>query len=174
MTGVQTCALPIYRHNLDEYFYNERMRGEVAHRSMEHLRITGDDSADTDRAVRLAMQDFPALGALDQDELGQLETDLRAMVTWVLSEDRLRTWIAGGTLEPEVMDGKGNFKRLDLLYKGEETVVADFKTGQPSPKNHEQVLDYMHILKEIDGSTNPSGYLIYLDLHEIHQVTEGA
>ncbi len=166
--------LRVYRHNLDEYFYNERMRGEVAHRSMEHLRITGDDSADTDRAVRLAMQDFPALGALDQDELGQLETDLRAMVTWVLSEDRLRTWIAGGTLEPEVMDGKGNFKRLDLLYKGEETVVADFKTGQPSPKNHEQVLDYMHILKEIDGSTNPSGYLIYLDLHEIHQVTEGA
>ncbi len=165
--------LRVYRHNLDEYFYNERMRGEVAHRSMEHLRVTGDDSADTDRAVRLALQDFPALGALDAEEKGRLEADVRAMVGWVLREETLRLWLTSGQREPEVMDSLGNFKRLDLLYRGEQTVVVDFKTGQPSPKNREQVLDYMTILKEIDPACSPMGYLIYLDLQEIHAVTEG-
>jgi len=163
--------LRVYRHNLDEYFYNERMRGEIAHRTMEHLRITDDNEADTDRAVRLAMEDFPALGALSQEELTHLEADLRDMTTWALGDDRLRTWLADGIKEPEVMDAAGKFKRLDLLYRGEETVVADFKTGQPSPKNREQVLDYMNILNEIPSTQGePKGYLIYLDLKEIQEV----
>ena len=167
--------LRVYRHNLDEYFYNERMRGEVAHRVMEHLRITDDNEADTNRAVRLAMEDFLALGALDQEELVTLETDLRDMTSWVLGDDRLRTWLADGILEPEVMDENGKFKRFDLLYRGPETVVADFKTGQPSPKNRKQVLDYMDILKNIPGTQGePKGFLIYLDLKEIHEVTESA
>jgi len=165
--------LRVYRHNLDEYFYNERMRGEVAHRTMEHLRITGNDDADTNRAVTLAMQDFPALGALSAKELDQLETELRDMTIWALDQDQLRLWLADGTLEPEVMDQNGNFKRLDLLYRDKETVVADFKTGQPSPKNRDQVIDYMNILKQIDSTCSPKGYLIYLDLKEIHEVTEG-
>lgn len=164
--------LRVYRHNRDEYFYNEKLRGEVAHRTMEHLQITGNNDADTDRAVLLALQDFPTLGALSHNEYQQLETDLRAMVQWALSQKELRTWLADGTLEPEVMDAEGNFKRLDLLYRGDETVVVDFKTGQPSPKNQEQVLDYMHILKEIDPTSAPKGYLVYFDLQEIHEVME--
>ena len=167
--------LRVYRHNLDEYFYNERMRGEVAHRTMEHLRVTGDDAADADRAVRLALCDFPALGALSDDERVRLETDLRAMTAWALAQPGLRDWLAEGEREPEVMDQEGNFKRFDLLYHGETTVVADFKTGQPSPKNREQVLDYLRILSALPGcSEKPEGYLVYLDLREIHPVREGA
>ena len=56
--------LRVYRHNLEEYFFNERMRGEVAHRVMEHILVSGDDADDTQRAIRLAMADFPALGSL--------------------------------------------------------------------------------------------------------------
>jgi ATP-dependent exoDNAse (exonuclease V) beta subunit len=165
--------LRVYRHNLNDYFYNQRMRGEVAHRTMEHLRITGDDKVDSDRAIRLAMEDFLALGALNQEELAHLETDLHDMTMWVLSDDRLRTWLADGLLEPEVMDKNGKFKRFDLLYRGPETVVADFKTGQPDPKNRKQVLEYMDILKDIPSvKGKPKGFLIYLDLKEIHEVTE--
>ena len=166
--------LRVYRHNLDEYFYNERMRGEVAHRAMELVRVTGDDAADIDRAARLALMDFPALGALHSADFERLEADVRAMLEWALGEEGLRQWLATGEREPEVMDGQGNFKRLDLLYRGEETVIADFKTGQPSPKNREQVLDYMHILRECDPGCNPLGFLIYLDLRQIHAVTEDA
>lgn len=165
--------LRVYRHNRDEYFYNERMRGEVAHKAMEYLRVTGNNEADLERAVHLAKQDFPALGGLDAGERADLDADLRAMVDWALTDDRMREWIINGEREPEVMDSDGNFKRLDLLYRGPQTIVADFKTGQPSPKNHEQVRDYMNILNEI-GVPDPQGYLIYLDLREIHPVTEGA
>lgn len=165
--------LRVYRHNRDEYFYNSTMRGEVAHKTMEYLRITGDDAVDTDRAIRLAMQDFPALGGLDPAEFDQLGTDLRAMTAWILANDQLRKWIAEGEREPEVMTSENEFNRLDLLYRSRETVVADFKTGQPTPKNREQVLEYMHILEDA-GYEKPKGYLIYLDLREVHPVMEDA
>ncbi|MDD3313687.1 UvrD-helicase domain-containing protein [Pseudodesulfovibrio sp.] len=165
--------LRVYRHNLDEYFYNERMRGEVAHRTMEHLRVTGDDAADADRAVRLALYDFPALGALTEAERDRLDADLRAMVAWSLSLPDLRRWLAEGERETEVMDRDGNFKRFDLLHRGETTVVADFKTGRPSPKNAEQVRDYLRILAELPGGDGPrAGWLIYLDRREIVPVEE--
>ncbi|MUM78812.1 AAA family ATPase [Pseudodesulfovibrio sp. F-1] len=167
--------LRVYRHSLDEFFYNERMRGQVAHRTMEHVRVTGNDEADAHRAVRLAMGDFPALGALSPEELTRLEADLRSMALWALSRDDLRRWLAQGLREPEIMDMDGSFKRLDLLHLGKRTVVADFKTGQPSPKNREQVLDYMCILQAMPGVTGPvEGHLVYLDLREIHRVEREA
>jgi ATP-dependent exoDNAse (exonuclease V) beta subunit len=163
--------LRVYRHNLDEYFYNERMRGEVAHRTMEHLRVTGNDKADADRAVRLAMLDFPALGGLSENESQRLGADLRAMTRWALAQDGLRLWLTDGRREPEVMDTDGSFKRFDLLHLGDDPVVVDFKTGQPSPKNREQVLDYMRILDALPGTTGTAqGYLVYLDHHEIQRV----
>ena len=116
--------LRVYRHNLDDYFFNERMRGEVAHRVMEHLRVTDDDSIDAHRAVRLACEDFPELGALPEGERQTLDSDLHAMALWALGEDRLRSWLAHGVREPEFMDDKGQFKRLDLLYADEETVIV--------------------------------------------------
>ncbi|WP_419787698.1 UvrD-helicase domain-containing protein [Pseudodesulfovibrio sp.] len=165
--------LRVYRHNLDEYFYNERMRGEVAHRTMEHLRVSGNDAVDVDRAVRLALCDFPALGALSEEEQDQLEEDLRSMAAWSLAQPGLREWLADGEREPEVMDRKGEFKRFDLLHRGRTTVVADFKTGQPTPKNVEQVRDYLRILSELPGcSAKREGYLIYLDRREIVPVEE--
>jgi ATP-dependent exoDNAse (exonuclease V) beta subunit len=167
--------LRVYRHNLDEYFYNERMRGEVAHRVMERVRVTGDAGADADRAVRLALREFPALGGLPDDDLARLEADLRDMTAWALGNDSLRLWLTRGRREPEVMDADGSFKRLDLLCPGPPTVVADFKTGQPSPKNREQVLDYMRILQDMPDVAGPvEGYLVYLDLREIHRVEREA
>ncbi|QJB57917.1 UvrD-helicase domain-containing protein [Pseudodesulfovibrio sp. zrk46] len=164
--------LRVYRHNRDEFFYNEKMRGEVAHRVMEHLRLTGNDEEDTNRAVLLALQDFPILAALDEETMQNLDSDLRTMTRWALTDDNLRRWLDKGDREPEIMDAEGNFKRLDLLYRQDKTVVVDFKTGQPTPKNREQVLDYMNILKEMDPTCEPSGYLVYFDLQEIHEVAE--
>ncbi|CCH47524.1 UvrD-helicase domain-containing protein [Pseudodesulfovibrio piezophilus] len=164
--------LRIYRHNLDEYFYNEKMRGEVAHRTMEHLQVTDNDLIDMNRAISLAFQDFPALGALGKKEFDRLEDDLRTMVGWVLGNPTLRQWLSGGEKEPEIMDAEGNFKRFDLLCRTPETIVVDFKTGRPSPKNQEQVLDYMQILNQMSGLTPAKGYLVYLDLQEIREVRE--
>lgn len=162
--------LRVYRHNLDDYFFNERMRGEVAHRVMEHMRVTGLDAADTDRAVTLAVQDFPELGALSDGDRAKLDADLRAMAGWALGDERLRGWLAEGAREPEVIDQHGGFKRFDLLVTGGETVVVDFKTGRPDPHNEIQVREYMDILAAMGGFGKPRGFLIYLDLREIREV----
>ncbi|MGE4192071.1 MAG: UvrD-helicase domain-containing protein [Pseudodesulfovibrio sp.] len=161
--------LRVYRHNLDDSFYNERMRGEVAHRVMEHLRGTGDRQADIDRAVTLARRDFPELGGLSDELLNGLDRELRAMAGWALADHRLRGWIATGVREPEVLDAKGEFKRFDLLCSGEETVVVDFKTGRPDPHNDIQVRGYMDILDAM-GEKEVRGFLVYLDLREIREV----
>ncbi|EGB13450.1 UvrD/REP helicase [Pseudodesulfovibrio mercurii] len=162
--------LRVYRHNLDDYFFNERMRGEVAHRVMEHMRVTGDNAADADRAVALAVQDFPELGGLAEADRAQLDADLRAMAAWALNDDRLRGWLATGAREPEVLDQDGGFKRFDLLVAGPDAVVVDFKTGRPDPHNEVQVRDYMGILAAMGGYGEPRGFLIYLDLREIREV----
>lgn len=165
--------LRVYRHNLDEYFYNQRIRGEVAHKAMEYLQITNDHTADINRASALALNDYPAISGLPTDEIETLEKDVRGMLLWALSEPSLRQWLAGGQREPEVMTSDGQFKRLDLLHQGpHETVVADFKTGAPDPKNREQVIEYMRILREIDHEKPIRGYLVYLDNREIHEVSE--
>jgi hypothetical protein len=162
--------LRVYRHNLDDYFFNERMRGEVAHRVMEHMRITGLDGPDIDRAMALAVQDFPELGALPGADRTKLDDDLRAMAHWALGDDRLRAWLAAGAREPEVLAPGGEFKRFDLLVTGEETVVVDFKTGRPAPHNAVQVREYMDILVAMGGYGEPRGFLVYLDLREIREV----
>ncbi|MGE4424179.1 MAG: UvrD-helicase domain-containing protein [Pseudodesulfovibrio sp.] len=166
--------LRVYRHNLDDYFFNERMRGEVAHRVMEHMLVTGDDNADIGRAMALAVQDFPELGALADTDRGKLDDDLHAMAEWALGDDRLRGWLAAGAREPEVLTPDGEFKRFDLLVTGDETVVVDFKTGRPDPHNEVQVHEYMDILADMGGYGAPRGFLVYLDLREIREVGRDA
>ena len=170
--------LRVYRHNLEDSFFNERMRGEVAHRVMEHLRVTGpdtaNDAADVDRAVRLAVADFPGLGALAETERTRLDAALRDMGAWALGQPDLRQWLASGEREPEIMDLDGEFKRLDLLVTTPEPTVIDFKTGQPDPHNEVQVRGYMDLLAAMPGFTEPRGYLVYLDRREIREVGRGA
>ncbi len=166
--------LRVYRHKREDFFYTETMRGEVAHKVMEYMHITGDDQTDTERAVQLALEDFPSLAALDRETMARLHHDLRTMTHWVLATPRLRQWLSMGEREPEVMDNNGQFKRFDLLYRGKDTVVVDFKTGHPSPKNQRQVVDYMAILDELYPETTPKGYLVYLDLQEIIEVAREA
>ncbi|WP_319584093.1 UvrD-helicase domain-containing protein [uncultured Pseudodesulfovibrio sp.] len=162
--------LRVYRHNLDDYFFNERMRGEVAHRVMEHMMVSGNDTADIERAMMLAVQDFPELGALSDADREKLHLDLRAMAEWALGDDRLREWLAHGVREPEVLTPGGEFKRFDLLVNGKPSVIVDFKTGRPDPHNEVQVREYMDILTGMDDYGAPRGFLVYLDLREIREV----
>ena len=111
---------------------------------------------------------------MPEPERARLETDLQTMVHWALSEETLREWLRCGLREPEVMDEKGQFKRLDLLVPGNEPIVVDFKTGQPTPKNAEQVLEYMDILDTMPDASNSRGFLVYLDLREIRTVGRDA
>ncbi|WP_147821716.1 UvrD-helicase domain-containing protein [Salidesulfovibrio onnuriiensis] len=162
----------VYRHTLDEYFYNERMRGEVAHRCMEHLAFTGNDAEDIRRARERALRDFPALSSLEDKDREQLHADLLAMLEWAASEPRLRTWLGGGRSEPEIMDTDGAFHRVDHLYTDDgETVVVEFKTGRKYDEHEKQVRRYLNLLKDMPGTPDRlHGVVVYLDLRELREV----
>lgn len=162
----------VYRHTLDEYFYNERMRGEVAHRAMEHLAFTGEDKWDVEHAGKRALRDFPALASLTDSERETLENDLHSMLEWAISEPNLRIWLARGKSEPEIMDAEGAFHRIDHLYTGaSETVVVEFKTGGIYDEHEKQVKRYLNLLADMPGRTAVlRGVIVYLDLRKIREV----
>ncbi|MFY0686703.1 MAG: UvrD-helicase domain-containing protein [Cyclobacteriaceae bacterium] len=73
-------------------------------------------------------------------------------------------------LEKPILLPGGNLKRIDrLVKKGDQWLVADFKTGKQTVKDHKQVEEYVDILSHM-GYENVSGYLIYVDPINVIQV----
>ncbi len=153
--------LRVYRHNLEDYSYNALMRGELAHKAMENLILTGDDAADCLRSAEAAFAQFPAIA----DEYETLVPEVTAMALWALSEKEVRTAIISGRPEVAIMDKKGDTHRADLLLLEENrALVVEYKTGTPSADNEKQVKRYMRLLKEMYGNTKElRGLLVYLD-----------
>ncbi len=164
--------LRVYRHTLEESLFSERLRGEVAHRAMEHLRITNDLDQSAARALTMAMQDFPALAGLPEDSMESLKHDINTMLHWAMNHPQLRTWLTMGTSEPEIMDADGKFHRIDHLYTEQnKAMVIEFKTGQKYSEHSEQVRRYLGLLRNMtDSPQDIGGVLVYLDLHEIEYV----
>ena len=66
-------------------------------------------------------------------------------------------------IEKPILLPGGEMKRIDrLIRKGDKWQVIDFKTGKPRTKDHEQVKEYMAILREM-GYHDLQGFLVYLD-----------
>jgi ATP-dependent exoDNAse (exonuclease V) beta subunit len=62
---------------------------------------------------------------------------------------------------PIVLPG-GDVKRLDRINtNSEETIIIDYKTGDPRSKDQKQVAEYIKLMLQM-GRTNVSGRLIYL------------
>lgn len=161
----------VHRHTRDEFFYSERTRGDLAHRAFEHLRPTGNDTADAQRAVLLALRDFPAITGETREHA---TAEVTAMLVWALGEPTLLPLLKTGQYEVEVLGDDAEFKRLDLLaVTPHQAVVLDFKTGQPDAKHERQVREYLALLRGMPGMPpERKGLLVYLDLHEIRDVRE--
>lgn len=72
---------------------------------------------------------------------------------------------------PVLLPG-GNENRIDrLMIKDKHVVVVDFKTGEHSSRDQQQVLEYMDILKQM-GFLEVEGYLLYLRNNEVVNVKE--
>jgi ATP-dependent helicase/nuclease subunit A len=68
-------------------------------------------------------------------------------------------------------DGAEN--RIDrLITKDKKAIVIDFKTGAPKKTDHEQVLEYMTIMRQMNFF-EVEGFLLYLKNNEVVQVKEG-
>lgn len=65
--------------------------------------------------------------------------------------------------EPEILLPNGKTFRPDrIIFKENETIVIDFKTGKPEEHHLEQVKGYLSLLKEM-GFTQTKGFLLYLN-----------
>lgn len=159
--------LRVFRHALEDYSQEQRMRGEAAHKALELLKVTDDDKADAHRAAALALDMFPALPNPDETM-----REINEMLVWTMSLPGMKKMLAKGRSEPEMLDADGGVHRADHLYsKPGKSVVLEYKTGEPSPVHRTQVKGYLNLLKEIrEPGHDLSGLVIYLDRRETLEV----
>ncbi|MGE4292881.1 MAG: UvrD-helicase domain-containing protein [Desulfovibrio sp.] len=181
--------LRVYRHMEREVAdLSARLRGDVAHKAMELLRMPDPKAPDTPKdaldkaaqhAAEEAMFQFPVLAATPPEEREALLRDVREMALWVLSRPELRRALAQGLHEPDMAladDGKDGadatrFKRPDLVYFSQrETLVLEFKTGQRDPAHVVQLAAYLELFAAWEPGTPVRGLLVYLDLRETETV----
>ncbi|WP_022661070.1 UvrD-helicase domain-containing protein [Paucidesulfovibrio longus] len=178
--------LRVYRHMEREVAdLSARLRGDVAHKTMELLRLHDrDDETTLALAARHAAEEaqfqFPILAAVPPEEREALLKDVREMALWALSRPELRTALAEGLREPDMVaagDGEDatRIKRPDLVHFGAaETVVLEFKTGQRDPAHAIQLAAYLEMLAAWEPQVPVRGLLVYLDLRETEAVTRSA
>jgi CRISPR/Cas system-associated exonuclease Cas4 (RecB family) len=71
---------------------------------------------------------------------------------------------------PLLLPEKGE-RRIDrLITNGDIAVVIDFKTGDPSKKDQEQVRDYIQWLYKMNF-VDVKGYLLYLKTNQVVNVS---
>src|SRR3989339_524853 len=74
--------------------------------------------------------------------------------------------------EKDIVDEKGNLKRLDRLIISEnEVCIVDYKSSEDESKdNKEQIVEYIRIVKNIYPARNVRGAIMYIDTHNVEEV----
>ena len=140
--------------------------GSVLH----NIFSTINTSADIDQALSQLQQD----GVLyDNDVTREKVTN---MLHKRLESNRVKDWFSDHwKLYNEysiffLKDGKLMERRPDrVMTNGEETHVVDFKFGRPHEEYHEQVQEYMQLLRSM-GLPNVKGWLWYVYSNKIEEV----
>lgn len=140
--------------------------GSVLH----NIFSTINTSADIDQALSQLQQD----GVLyDNDVTREKVTN---MLHKRLESNRVKDWFSDHwELYNEysivfMKDGKLMERRPDrVMTNGEETHVVDFKFGRPHEEYHEQVQEYMQLLRSM-GLPNVKGWLWYVYSNKIEEV----
>jgi ATP-dependent helicase/nuclease subunit A len=106
---------------------------------------------------------------------GQDREPLEKQLTELLSIPEVASWFSPDwnvrTEVPILLPG-GAENRIDrLIIKDKNAVVVDFKTGVRKKSDHDQVLDYINILR-LMNFTEVKGYLLYLKEKEVVEVKE--
>ncbi len=107
---------------------------------------------------------------------GEERTRLESQLGELLGNPVVSSWFSSGwevrTEVPILLPG-GDTQRIDrLMLKEKQAVIVDFKTGEPSRSDHEQVSGYIGLLKQM-GYGPVEGYLLYTRDCEVVQVSEG-
>ena len=140
--------------------------GSVLHNIFSTIRTT----ADIDQALSQLQQD----GVLYDNDITREK--VINMLHKRLERNRVKDWFSDRwQLYNEcsivfLEDGKLVERRPDrVMTNGEETHVVDFKFGRPHEEYHEQVQEYMQLLRSM-GLPNVKGWLWYVYSNKIEEV----
>ena len=140
--------------------------GSVLHNIFSTIRTTDD----IDRALRQLQSE----GVLYDDEVTQEK--VISLLRKRLEHERVKDWFSGRwQLYNEcniitIESGKVIERRPDrVMTDGNETLVIDFKFGQPKPEYPTQVREYMALLSSM-GFPNVKGCLWYVYSNKIEEV----
>jgi ATP-dependent exoDNAse (exonuclease V) beta subunit len=130
--------------------------GSVLHDIFAHIRST----ADIDRALRQLQLD----GVLYNEDVNPAR--ITSMLRRRLEHPKVADWFSGRwqlfnecTILTTEADGQVVERRPDrVMTDGAEWVVVDFKFGRERQEYHEQVRQYMNLIRQM-GHDRVSGYL---------------
>ncbi len=132
-------------------------RGKLLHKLMASISTAND----TDRQIML----FKNEGLIEN------EKEIKEMLHSMLNHPMIKGWFDGSwklfneceILMPSSTGAMETCRPDRVMMKGNEIVVADYKTGNEYASYHDQVKGYMDILQTMYPNKQISGYLLYLD-----------
>ena len=136
----------------------EQIQGEIIHGILQHIKT----KTDVERIIRQQNFSAPENSKIirkffDEGFKNELFAD------WFSDQWRVYN-------ERDLINAEGHIIRPDrLLIKDKSAVVIDFKTGEPHPQYHNQVIEYVDTVKQL-GFETTSGFLVYLSPFKIEQV----
>ncbi|MDQ7831008.1 MAG: UvrD-helicase domain-containing protein [Desulfovibrionaceae bacterium] len=178
--------LKVYRNSVrdvrDSLGFTEKKRGLAAHAAVEALRRM--DLADPAAPLAAAREALAGRDCAPPDprQTEDAAADIAHGLAWLLSLPDMAENLAHGLSERDILDEGGRRHRPDLLvFRPEHTLVADFKTGAPSPEHAAQVRRYLRLAGVLPEHTarfgaDPEkprrlrGLLLYLDRREAVRV----
>lgn len=149
--------------------FDAKARGTLIHDALDRLRRTGLNPYDAAKAAAAHHADvMPA----DEPAREGILSQTAQCIEWAMSLPNFPDWIERGFPECPILDAEGDEHRPDLLVMDtNETIVVEYKTGQPDPAHEEQVHRYMTLLQGMQGaSPNMRAVILYLDLKQTKEV----
>lgn len=128
------------------------LRGKLIHTALSWIRYEED--------IPLAVERLLTEGYADMDKLGDIEREVREVVT----HPRLNKYYRPGLKvrnERELLMPDGTLFRPDRVVEVEDTlVILDYKTGRIQVEHKSQVLGYLSAIRNLHPSVK--AYLVYL------------
>jgi ATP-dependent exoDNAse (exonuclease V) beta subunit len=132
--------------------------GKLMHLVLSRIKYLAD--------VRPAVEQLVYEGFIEENEKNEFCERINHNIAqplvsnWYLPGNKVRT--EATILTP---DGK-NYRPDRVLTTEKETIVVDYKFGEPNPKHTKQISQYISLLRQME-TTSIKGYIWYVDRNEV-------
>lgn len=145
----------------------ETVRGEIIHAILERMVYIPEDGTFSKEFDEIAER-FSG-NALDW-------ASVKERIAALLSSD-LKSFFHNKTgrtvfVEQNIVSPAGKIFRIDrLVVDPDRVTVIDYKTGGEAEEHHEQVREYLHLVRELYPGRTVEGLLAYVDLNLLRSVS---